>query len=80
MLPRSNPLATPEIIPTWTALYSAELDCGDCDEDFDLRLLYCVFLGNLNAQKAVWQPSPGHMQMPIWPGAAPDPQPVAGPK
>jgi acetyl esterase/lipase len=27
-----------------------------------------------------WQPSPGHTQVPIWPGAAPDPQPVAGPE
>ena len=37
-------------------------------------------LGSLSAQKAVWQPSPGHTQVPIWPGAAPDPQPVAGPE
>jgi acetyl esterase/lipase len=28
----------------------------------------------------VWQPSPGHTQVPIWPGAAPNPQPVAGPE
>jgi len=28
----------------------------------------------------VWQPSPGHTQVAIWPGAAPDPQPVAGPE
>ena len=32
------------------------------------------------AQKPVWQPSPGHTQVPIWPGPAPDPQPVAGPE
>ena len=36
--------------------------------------------GNLDAQKPVWQPSPGNTQIPIWPGAAPDPQPVAGPE
>jgi acetyl esterase/lipase len=36
--------------------------------------------GSLSAQKSVWQPSPGHAQMPIWPGAAPDQQPVAGPE
>ncbi len=36
--------------------------------------------GGLGAQKSVWQPSPGHIQIPIWPGAAPDPQPVAGPE
>jgi hypothetical protein len=26
------------------------------------------------------QPSPGHIQVPIWPGAAPDAQSVAGPE
>lgn len=36
--------------------------------------------GGLNAQTFVWQPSPGHTQVPIWPGAVPDPQPVAGPE
>ena len=34
--------------------------------------------GGVTAQKAVWQPSPGHTQIPIWPGAAPDAQPVKG--
>src|SRR5260370_41299077 len=37
-------------------------------------------VGSLSAQKPVWQPSPGHTQIPIWPGAAPDPQPVKGPE
>lgn len=36
--------------------------------------------GSLNAQAPVWQPSPGHTQIPIWAGAAPDSQPVAGPE
>ncbi len=47
-----------------------------------LLFALCVVstLGSLNAQKPVWQPSPGHTQIPIWPGAAPDPQPVAGPE
>ena len=36
--------------------------------------------GGLNAQQATWQPSPGHTQVPIWPGTVPDPQPVAGPE
>ena len=42
----------------------------------------CSFfaLGRLAAQEGTWQPSPGHTQVPIWPGAAPDPQPVAGPE
>jgi len=34
----------------------------------------------LNAQPPVWQPSAGHTQVPIWPGAAPDAQPVTGPE
>jgi acetyl esterase/lipase len=36
--------------------------------------------GSLSAQKPVWQPSPGHTQVPIWPGRVPDPKPVAGPE
>jgi acetyl esterase/lipase len=45
---------------------------------FALSVVFaCV---GLSAQKPVWQPSPGHTQIPIWPGAAPDPQPVAGPE
>jgi len=37
-------------------------------------------LGSLHAQKFVWQPSPGHTQVAIWRGAAPDAQPVKGPE
>ena len=37
-------------------------------------------LGSLAAQKGGWEPSPGHKQVPIWPVAAPDPQPVRGPE
>jgi acetyl esterase/lipase len=36
--------------------------------------------GGLSAQISAWQPSPGHTQMPIWPGAVPDAQPAAGPE
>jgi len=36
--------------------------------------------GGLSAQQTAWQPSPGHTQVPIWPEAVPDPQPVAGPE
>jgi acetyl esterase/lipase len=32
------------------------------------------------AQTTAWQPSPEHTQIPIWPGAAPDSQPVRGPE
>ena len=34
----------------------------------------------LNAQTNVWQPSPGHTQVPIWPGTPPDGRPVSGPE
>jgi len=36
--------------------------------------------GRLGAQTNVWQPSPGHKQVSIWPGAIPDAQPVPGPE
>jgi hypothetical protein len=36
--------------------------------------------GQLDAQTNVWQASPGHTQVPIWPGAVPDAQPVPGPE
>src|SRR5229473_1893427 len=36
--------------------------------------------GGLSAQTPTWQPSPGHTQVPIWPEAAPDAQPAAGPE
>ena len=42
----------------------------------------CVFVAgnNLTAQNSSWQPSPGHTQMPIWPGVVPDALPVTGPE
>ncbi|HEY1482951.1 MAG TPA: alpha/beta hydrolase, partial [Candidatus Acidoferrum sp.] len=39
-----------------------------------------IATGGLHAQTQGWQPSPGHTQLPIWPGAAPDAQPVSGPE
>ena len=47
-----------------------------------LLFALCVVFafGALNAQTHVWQPSPGHTQVPIWLEAAPDPQPVKGPE
>jgi acetyl esterase/lipase len=32
--------------------------------------------GCLHAQKPAWQPSPGHTQVPIWPGTAPHARPI----
>jgi acetyl esterase/lipase len=47
-----------------------------------LIFAFCLVFAfsGLTAQTNVWQPSPGHAQVPIWPGAAPDPQPVPGPE
>ena len=47
-----------------------------------LMLAVCVAIasGGLSAQTTTWEPSPGHQQVPIWPGAVPDAQPVAGPE
>ncbi|MGA8433161.1 MAG: alpha/beta hydrolase [Candidatus Sulfotelmatobacter sp.] len=43
--------------------------------------LYLVFgYAGIGAQTPAWQPSPGHTQVLIWPGAVPNPQPVAGPE
>ena len=36
--------------------------------------------GDLRAQTNVWQPSSGHVQIAIWPGAAPDAEAVPGPE
>jgi acetyl esterase/lipase len=42
---------------------------------------YLVFVPSaLIAQTRTWQPTPGHEQVPIWPSAVPDSQPVAGPE
>jgi acetyl esterase/lipase len=49
-------------------------------KSFIFSLCIAFGAGTLSAQKFVWQPSPGHTQIPIWPGAPPDPQPVAGPE
>jgi acetyl esterase/lipase len=45
-------------------------------------LAFCVMFafGRLSAQTNVWQPSPGHAQVRIWPGTPPDAKPVPGPE
>jgi acetyl esterase/lipase len=46
-----------------------------------LPVFYALFAcGGLGAQTYLWQPSPGHTQVPIWPGIAPDAQPAPGPE
>lgn len=44
-------------------------------------LAQVIVLGSPAVSKAVaWQPALGHTQIPIWPGRAPDEQPVPGPE
>ncbi len=48
-----------------------------------LRSIVLCFLaayGSAHAATMAWQPSAGRTQIPIWPGAAPDAQPVPGPE
>ncbi|HVN92380.1 MAG TPA: alpha/beta hydrolase [Terracidiphilus sp.] len=45
-----------------------------------LALFFLSTVSTSNAQSSAWQPSVGHTQIPIWPGAAPDQQPVKGPE
>jgi acetyl esterase/lipase len=47
-----------------------------------LIVALCVVFGfgALSAQTPAWQPSQGHTQVPIWPGAGPDEQRVTGPE
>lgn len=43
--------------------------------------VYLVFaFAAPGAQAPAWQPSPGHTQIPIWPGTVPGSQPVVGPE
>ena len=46
------------------------------------NLFLCTLLvcSNLHAETVVWQPSPGHTQLPLWPGTPPDDQAVKGPE
>jgi hypothetical protein len=46
-----------------------------------LLAFYVLFaIGGLSARTSGWQPSSGHTQVPISPGAVPDAQPVTGPE
>jgi len=72
----------------WTSLLSPDRS-GRASRvsTFAFRIYFCLVglsvlfaFGNLSAQTSVWQPSPGHTQVAIWPGAAPDEQPLAEPE
>lgn len=47
-----------------------------------LLAMLCLLVAatGVQAEPQVWQPAPGHTQVPIWPGAVPDEQPVPGPE
>jgi acetyl esterase/lipase len=45
-----------------------------------LTLCFVFALGGMNAQTNIWQPSPGHTQLPIWPKEPADAQPLTGPE
>jgi acetyl esterase/lipase len=47
-----------------------------------LLFVLCVLspCGGVSAQTPAWQPSPGHTQIPIWPGTPPDARPGVGPE
>jgi acetyl esterase/lipase len=45
-----------------------------------LALCALLALGCECAAAEVWQPSPGHAQIPIWPGTPPDNKPMPGPE
>jgi hypothetical protein len=45
-------------------------------------IVLCVLAvcGTASADTTIWQPRGGHTPIPIWPGVAPDLQPVPGPE
>lgn len=45
-----------------------------------MTLCLLAVCGSAYAQTTVWQPAAGHTQIPIWPGAVPDTQPMPGPE
>jgi acetyl esterase/lipase len=45
-----------------------------------LAICMTCALGALQSRAAVWQPPPGHRQIPIWPGAVPDAAPITKPE
>jgi acetyl esterase/lipase len=56
-----------------------------CVLTFALRVplvALCVVFAcaSLSAQQPAWQPSPGHTQVPIWPGTVPNARPITGPE
>src|SRR5580692_6709156 len=63
---------------SWSCCYSASARIVMKALLFAVCVVFAF--GGVSAQQTTWQPSPGHTQVPIWPGAVPDAQPVAGPE
>jgi acetyl esterase/lipase len=77
----SIPAAARRVVPRrppYTRL--SRVGCGDLMKPLIFALCGVFAFGGLHAQMPVWQPAVGHVQVPIWPGTAPDAQPVAGPE
>lgn len=66
---------------TWTTTWRISMTAR-----YRMRTALLVFLAfaagapGLAGGQTAWQPSPGHTQVPIWPGVVPDAQPVKGPE
>jgi acetyl esterase/lipase len=45
-----------------------------------VAVCFALLIVGLNVRAETWQPSPGHTQVPIWPGTVPDEQPMPGPE
>lgn len=65
--------------------HPAVLGCGQRGVEVNVKILLglvCALmaLGGDAAGADIWQPAPGHEQIPIWPGPPPDAQPVREPE
>lgn len=69
---------------TWRALIYACLSASAGWSRFGRLAAYLLALvctaNAVRAEPAVWQPSPGHTQIPIWPGTPPDQPSMPGPE
>lgn len=43
-------------------------------------VIFALLVTGVLYGQSIWQPSPGHEQIPIWPGVVPDARPVTGPE
>src|ERR1700744_3318564 len=60
-------------------LWNSRID-SETMKTFPLSFSIALACVAVNAQTNIWQPSPGHVQVPIWPGTIPDPLPFPGPE